>query len=152
MNMDTLEIAQVLTTGTVMRIGEDGAIFVGFTGLEGSAVRARLALSSDAAAELRERTPVLILFEAGDPGLPVIIGILRDRLPVRAIEAGGPHPPEVRIDGRQLHFTATDQVVIECGHGSITLSSDGSIEIKGSRISSRSSGVHKIRGASVRIN
>src|SRR5258708_5480867 len=45
-----------------------------------------------------------------------------------------------------------EAVVLECGHASITLTSAGKVLIRGAYLSSRSSGVHRIKGASVDIN
>jgi hypothetical protein len=156
MNVDTLEIAQRLTEATLVRIEDDGSVYVDFSGNEHGPVRARLAYPGDVVPNLRENMPVLVLLDGADRRSPVIIGTIRDRLPdavaagVAGVDRG--QPAEVRTDGRQLRFSATDQVVIECGRASIKLASDGSIEIKGARIVSRSSGIHKIRGANVRIN
>jgi len=47
---------------------------------------------------------------------------------------------------------AKQEIVLECGRASITLTSAGKVLIRGAYLSSRSSGVHRIKGASVEIN
>jgi hypothetical protein len=49
-------------------------------------------------------------------------------------------------------FDAKDEIQLRCGKSSVTLRKDGKIEIKGTQIVSRASGVNRIKGASVAIN
>lgn len=142
--------------GTLVRVDEQGRAFVDFPDNPSGHQEARLASFGELPGLMAPGTPVLLVFEGGDPSLPLIVGVIRDRLPEaeagQAVGKEGAKIIEWNIDRRQIRFTATDQVVIQCGRGSITLTSDGSIEIKGTRIVSRASGPHKIRGATVRIN
>jgi hypothetical protein len=48
--------------------------------------------------------------------------------------------------------SARKQLVFRCGRASITLTEDGKVLIQGTYLSSRSSGVHRIKGGSVQIN
>jgi hypothetical protein len=144
------------SVGTLVRIDENGRAFVDFPDNESGLLEARLAFAGQLPDGPAEGTQVLLAFEAGDISLPIIIGFVHDSFPVKrspcVIEASRLRPDELNVDGRQIRLTATDQVVLQCGRGSITIVSDGSIVIKGTRISSRSSETHKIRGATVRIN
>jgi Domain of unknown function (DUF6484) len=141
--------------GTLAKIDRNGCAFVDFPENEFGPLQARVACAEEISPEA-QGTPVLLVFDGGDPCRPIILGFVRDRFSVegsgRAIEANWLQPPVLRFDGRQIRLSATDQIVLQCGRGSITLSSDGSIEIKGTRVTSRSSGAHKIRGATVQIN
>jgi hypothetical protein len=93
---------------------------------------------------------VLLLFEGGDLGRPIIVGRLRDRaghdLPVR------PGTCEIEGDGERLIVTAKEQLVLRCGDASITLTKAGKILISGAYVSSRSSGVNRIKGGSIQLN
>ena len=56
------------------------------------------------------------------------------------------------IDGERLEFSAEREIVLRCGKASITLTREGKVLIKGAYLSSRSSGVNRIKGGSVQIN
>jgi hypothetical protein len=58
----------------------------------------------------------------------------------------------VIIDGRRLVLEGHEEIVLRCGRGSITLTANGKIVLKGTELVSRSSGTNKIRGAAVNIN
>ena len=90
---------------------------------------------------------VLLLFENGEPGKPIIVGLIKP--PTRAEP---PKPVEVKLDGEQLVFSAGKEIVLRCGKASITLTRAGKILIRGAYLLSRSSGVNRIKGGSVQIN
>ncbi len=52
----------------------------------------------------------------------------------------------------KLVIEAEREIVIKCGEGSITVSADGKIAIKGTHLLSRATGINKIKGGSVAIN
>ena len=90
---------------------------------------------------------VALLFAEGDGARPVIVGLVRP--------PGEPVPGGARLaelDGERLVLKAKREIVLECGRASITLTRAGKVLIRGSYLSSRSSGVHRIKGASVDIN
>ena len=90
---------------------------------------------------------VALLFADGDGARPVIVGLVRP--------PGEPVPGGARLaelDGERLVLKAKQELVLECGRASITLTRAGKVLIRGSYLSSRSSGVHRIKGASVDIN
>jgi hypothetical protein len=59
---------------------------------------------------------------------------------------------EVDADGERLIVTAREQLVLRCGDARITLTKAGKVLIEGKFVSSRSSGVNRIKGGSVQIN
>jgi len=90
---------------------------------------------------------VALLFAEGDGARPVIVGLVRP--------PGEPVPGGARLaelDGERLVLTAKQEIVLQCGRASITLTRAGKVLIRGAYLSSRSSGVHRIKGASVDIN
>ena len=98
---------------------------------------------------------VLLVFENGDPALPIIVGILHDTLYPPALTKTKTFSMErhdIIVDGRKMVFDAKEEIVLRCGKSSIMLKKDGKVIVKGSQIVSRSSGTNKIKGASVRIN
>jgi hypothetical protein len=90
---------------------------------------------------------VALLFADGDGARPVIVGLVRP--PGEAVPGGA---RLAELDGERLVLKAKQEIVLECGRASITLTRAGKVLIRGSYLSSRSSGVHRIKGASVDIN
>jgi len=88
---------------------------------------------------------VVLAFEHGDFGRPIILG---------CIQPLGEQEPsvEVKLDGEQLTFSADKEIVLCCGKSSITLTRAGKVLIRGTYLVSRSSGVNRIKGGSVQIN
>ncbi|MFV0886161.1 DUF6484 domain-containing protein [Metapseudomonas otitidis] len=91
-------------------------------------------------------TQVALMFVGGDPSRPLVIGRIQ-RLP-EARQA----PAVAHIDGERLELSAEREIVLRCGKASITLTREGKVLIKGAYLSSRSSGVNRIKGGSVQIN
>jgi hypothetical protein len=91
---------------------------------------------------------VALLFEGGDPRLPLVIGVVQH--PERRPK---PHPAtNVVIDGERIFLSADKEIVLKCGKASITLTKAGKILIRGDYLLSQSSGMNRINGASVQIN
>jgi hypothetical protein len=87
------------------------------------------------------------MFEDGDPRRPIILGFVQSHA-----SQPTPQSTEVSVDGEQVTLTAEKEVVLRCGHASITLTRAGKILIRGKYVLSRSSGVNRIKGGSVQIN
>ena len=125
----------------IAEITEDGVVYVSID--RGPAVQAKI-LAGLNPADVRDafagRRDVLIV--AGDSGeiTPIVVGVILDRL------------PQVADAHDAIRVAAEKELVLECGESSISLRRDGKISIKGRSILSRSKGVHKIQGGSVRIN
>lgn len=93
---------------------------------------------------------VALLFEGGDPGLPLVIGRIyhpgeRAEPPVKPVTP-------VTLDGERLVLRAEQEIVLRCGKASITLTRAGKVLIRGAYILSRSSGANRIKGGSVQVN
>lgn len=97
------------------------------------------AASLQAAAAARQ--PVALVFERGDPSLPLITGLVQ-----------APASPEARVDGKRVVITGEDEVELRCGEASITLSKSGKLVIRGAYVETRAKGTNRIKGGSVQIN
>ncbi len=101
---------------------------------------------------------VLIVFDGGNPDLPIIIGVMESIIDdLVSMELNNPADPdkktvEAKVDGKRIEFEAEEEVTLKCGNGSITIKKEGKIVIKGSEIISRASGNNKIKGGSVELN
>jgi Domain of unknown function (DUF6484) len=99
---------------------------------------------------------VVLMFENGDPRLPLIMGVIEPQplqdMPAVQFPPSAAQPLSVQADGQRQLIQAEHEVVLRCGDASITLTRAGKVIIKGHYILSRSSGVNKIKGAAVDIN
>jgi hypothetical protein len=88
---------------------------------------------------------VVLMFEDGDPGRPIILGVIqKNESAACAIK--------VEVEKESLVIDAKKEIVLRCGKSSITLTSAGKVLIRGAYLLSRSSGVNRIKGGSVQIN
>ena len=143
--------------GTLVAIDADGRPRVDFAGSV-----ARYPLAARSTSSLTEDDlgrDVALMFEAGDPRKPVLLGVIRDPQPVPdrvdRDEAAGDEPGprlDAEADGQRLVLTADQEIVLRCGKASITLTRAGKVLIRGAYLLSRSSGVNRIKGGSVQIN
>src|ERR1700679_34198 len=136
--------------GVLVAIKDDGRTpLVVFLGQRGSAaVAARTTMDMHGVHIGRE---VVLMFEDGDPGQPIVIGCI-----VQTEAATTPSPAagtvEVEGDGERLLVSAKEQLVLRCGKTTITLTKAGKVLIQGTYISSRSSGVNRVKGGSIQLN
>jgi uncharacterized protein DUF6484 len=113
---------------------------------------------------------VVLMFENGDPRLPLIVGleqapsatpmldaILSAPEPEPTAEATQSEQPEAppleaQVDGKRVTIEGADEVVLKCGEASITLRRNGKLIIKGTYVETHSTGVNRIKGGSVQVN
>ena len=135
--------------GILVGITDDGRIpLVVFAGQQGSAaVVARTTIDLQGSHVGRD---VVLMFEDGDPRQPIVMGCLAQKEGWPLAERPG--QVEVDADGERLVVSAKDQLVLRCGKATITLTKAGKVLIQGTYVSSRSSGVMRIKGGSVQLN
>ena len=136
--------------GLVLGIGDDNRPKVSFLGCDqkaGLMARSTIAVS---AADIGKQ--VALLFESGDWNKPLVIGKVQSPVTSKAPQDREQQSVDVSIDGERLTLTADKEIVLRCGKASVTLTRAGKIIIRGAYLSNRSSGVNKIKGASVQIN
>lgn len=129
--------------GRIAALQESGVPLVDFPGnASGKLVPAQALVPVTAADTGRN---VALTFEDGESSLPIVVGLFQT--------PGAIAPQrEIRVDEETLVLSAKKEVVIQCGRSSITLTSTGKVLIQGEYVSSRSSGVNKIRGGSIQLN
>ena len=93
---------------------------------------------------------VVLMFEAGSPQRPVIMGQLQHS-PAQ-VENNQPEAVNVQLDGKRLTFIAEQEINLRCGEASITLTRAGKVIIRGEYLLSRSTGTNRNKGGSVQIN
>jgi Domain of unknown function (DUF6484) len=134
---DILDRIDGVVIGTLAAL-EDGIPSVALPGSAG-AVPARSLVRLDAAAVGAE---VALLFEAGDPARPLILG--------RVLDPGT--APTVLRDGERVRVTASERIELRVGKASLIMEKDGRITIRGSYVTSHASATNRIRGGSVNLN
>ncbi|WP_051906333.1 DUF6484 domain-containing protein [Methylomarinum vadi] len=134
--------------GLLLSIDPQGQPLVAFPGNpEETAVPARTTTqmqSEDVGCE------VALMFEGGDPRLPLIIGKIQHAAVEKSPEEE--HSALAELDGESIVLSARQNITLKCGKASITLTKAGKVILRGAYLLSRSSGVNRIKGGSVQIN
>lgn len=141
--------------GRIAHGGEAGEVLVEVAGATPRA--ARLLTTMDRAELLKPHNygrEVLVLFQDGDRGKPIIVGLMEDRLDsvVENTPELQSEKKEVVVDGKRVVIEAQEEIELKCGQGSITIRKDGKIVVKGTNLLSRSSGPNRIKGGSINLN
>jgi len=103
---------------------------------------------------------VTLVFENGDPRLPIVTGILQASEPATPFQellvgpraARAATPLEARLDGERVVLEGKREVILRCGEASITLRRDGKMVLRGAYVETFAKGVNRIKGGSVKIN
>lgn len=110
---------------------------------------------------------VALLFANGDPHRPVILGLIHSPLHDLILSYGAKsheQPPEelpaspalkvdnITIDGKRIVLEGTEEIVLQCGAASITLTQAGKILIRGNYVLNHAGGINRITGGSVQVN
>ena len=138
-----------VVTGELVALADAGrtplVLFAGQHG--GAAVRARTVVDLHGA---HIGQPVVLMFEGGDAQSPIVMGVLRQAEGWPLAEP----PAQVEVDagGQRMVVSAREQLVLRCGKASVTLTRAGKVLIEGSYVSSRSTGVNRVKGGSVQLN
>ncbi|HLY72616.1 MAG TPA: DUF6484 domain-containing protein [Planctomycetota bacterium] len=140
--MRALPQIEGVVIGMLLELDVIGSPRVDYPGNPGGPLPARTAVALDSSKVGRE---VALMFESGDSARPIVLGILQ--------RPGRPEPKvQVEMDGETLVLTGKKEIVLRCGKASLTLTRAGKILLRGAYVSSRSSGVNRIKGGSVQIN
>lgn len=135
--------------GELIGMTDDGRTpLVIYPGQAGSAAIAARSILDVHGAHIGKQ--VVLVFEGDDAAKPIVMGVLRDRHG-RDLEQR-PGNVEVDSDGERMVVGAKEQLVLRCGKASITLTKSGKVLIQGAYVSSRSTGVMRIKGGSVQLN
>jgi len=136
-------------TGTIASVDAEGVIRVQPAGSK-SAYVARLAVPASVRrieAAIAAQQEVVLLFEGGDPGRPIVVGFIGP--PSRA---DAPRIIEADVDGKRVRIVGKDEIVLQCGSASVTLRRNGRVVIRGTHVETESDGTNRIKGGQVRIN
>lgn len=148
--------------GWLLGSDEAGRLLVDFEGNRMGPLAARRTVPLEPE-EMRDavttRRRAVLLFENGDPLLPLVIGLEQPPSPTPLLDAvlaqhesTAEQRVEALVDGKRVVVEGQDEIVLRCGLASITLRRNGRIVIKGLQIESHASGTHRIKGGTVQVN
>lgn len=143
--------------GRVVRVEDSGIVFIDFLGNSCGPIAARIAIGGQDSAKLKQslgQANVLLAFENNDKQLPIIIGLVSERLEDSTeseIEAPD-DSREIIIKGKRIILDSDEEVVVKCGVSKIILKKDGKVVVRGRDVISRASHGNRIRGGTVKIN
>ena len=151
-----------------------GRLMVEFDGNGHGPLAARTVMALDQRAldeAIAVRRTAVLLFENGDPRLPIVVGLVAAEpgasllgallapalapapAPVTPTAAAAPvEPLDARVDGKRVVIEGQQEVVLKCGEASITLKRDGKLILRGAYVETHAKGVNRIKGGSVKIN
>jgi len=152
--------------GIVAATKASGETLVAYSGNQSELpIVAKTTVSIDANSIGRE---VALMFENGDLTKPIIMGIIYNEALTPAFDQSldtkqelktviekqslGDMSRELTVDGKRIQLRATDEIMLKCGKSSITMTRAGKVIIRGTYISTKSSGTNRIKGGSVHIN
>lgn len=133
--------------GHVVGLDPERGPLVDFPGNPNGPAPARLLAALDAAtlqAAADSRRAAALIFERGDPALPLIVGLV-EATPTAAVQ-------EVKVDGKRVVLTGEEEIELRCGEASISLKKNGKLVIRGAYVETRAKGTNRIKGGSVQIN
>ena len=135
--------------GRIVDVRSDGAPIVDFP--ENPTGHPILALATACYNPGSTGRDVALMFVSGDRTRPLAIGLVRHPnkadAPSQCTASSEPdEPPDC------ITFSAAREITLQCGRASIVLTRAGKLLLRGTYVSSRSSGMHRITGASVQIN
>ena len=137
--------ASSVVVGSLVGLDQAGVPQVDYPGNHRGSLPAR---STVTLSENQVGREVALMFEEGEPDRPLVVGVLQDPL------SPAPQTKQIQatIDGEALTITAEKEIVLQCGEASIILTRDGKIQLRGTYLLSRSSGVNRIQGGSIELN
>ena len=139
--------------GKVVTCDASGAVTVDYSDNPADRPQFAASIASISADDIGK--DVALMFEAGNPLRPVIMGRLQRSArqeEKKSAEVISAEVMNVQLDGKRLTFTGEQEIILRCGEASITLTRAGKVIIRGEYLLSRSTGTNRIKGGSVQIN
>ena len=140
--------------GVVEEFTEAGLIVVSKGAIS---VACHFVRSSTVPPEIKIGDSVLYLPPSSADETGYVLGLVEPYKPkanrlVDKLSQHGKTPEITTIEDEVVRIKADKGLVIECGKGTIIITQDGKVQIKGTELLSRARGMNRIKGAGVNIN
>ena len=89
-----------------------------------------------------------LMFQNGDATLPIVMGLLQT--PVIALGASTGF--DVDEETGAIDIFSDHEINLHCGDAHLRMTAEGLIEMRGNKVVSHSTGLNRVRGASVKLN
>ena len=149
------DVKSAVSVGRIVRCEPSGRVFVQYNDFEPKEARLVAGLNREQLNKAADSgKEALIVFEQGDPDRPIVLALMESaEADLAKTEPDAKQPlMEAVVDGEMVKIEGRKKIVLRCGKGSITITKDGKIVVRGTSLLSRSSGPNRIKGASVQIN
>lgn len=153
-----------LIRGRVERIEESGTVLVSVGEGRNPSLACDALRIGELAPCFAPGDNVLVAIVPGAPERAIVVGVIGPARPNSPAADAPPASPQavptaseipdgaqvVRV--RTLRIEADEQLVLKCGEGTVTLTRDGRVMLRGEHVLSRARGTNRIKGGSVAIN
>ena len=95
---------------------------------------------------------VALLFEGGDPGLPMVVGPLHNDQAEGEVDHPAIKGLTIRESNDRIEIQCRKAIVLKVGKATIVITPAGRIVVRGRHVLNHASAVNRIRGATVKIN
>ncbi len=95
---------------------------------------------------------VALLFENGDPALPMVVGPIHNDQALDAVDHPALKGLTIREDENRIEIQCHKAIGLNVGKSTIVITPAGRIIVRGRHVLNHASAVNRIRGATVKIN
>jgi len=156
----SVHLINVPCIGKIAGMNEYGEIFVLFDDHEPVPARMVSGIKFDLMKKANIDREVLLVFEKGNPSLPIIIALMTDPFEHLSLNPSINHSKDIlKVHAQKIEFKADEisleadeKISFKCTNSNISLFKDGKIVQKGKRILSKAIEMIRIVGGAVRIN
>lgn len=161
-SVDAPPAGSVIYTALVDDISPDGVPRVVLNGESHPRAAASLVKYDSAAAASAALLGQSVLVTLGSNGVPIILGTITptlwdrrgDETPLADARGTLPTNEPIRLQAgqRQISLEAADEIRLTCGKSALVMRRDGTVIVRGVKITSRATETHRIMGGTVGIN
>ena len=98
--------------------------------------------------QLKVGAQCAVMFPADGVSVPIILGILQQSV----IVVDSPGEISVTQNAEKIELHSEVEINLRCGTAHLRMTADGLVELRGDKVVSHSTGLNRIRGASVKLN
>ncbi|WP_157652788.1 DUF6484 domain-containing protein [Burkholderia ubonensis] len=144
-----------LILGTIVNVGPNHGVWIDYVDNPDGAPLVAICAANITAADVGRE--VVLAFAQGDPGQPIVLGLLRRHEVDNQVESGtGIHSAVPTAgsaaDASHVCLEAAEAMTLRCGRASLTLNKDGRVIVRGMNVATYADGTLRLRGAVVELN